>query len=271
MISLPLPKRQLSKSYNNQQQRKNLRAANFWFAVQGVVSQSCYSSGYGFTSGIIHMDTSSIYENCDQYTAFPDADQVFYSDYEKEVMLPLGMMHVDFDGVQYDVLLAVPTISHEEGIIGYENIGERCGEFWITYSNVDGKWALDSLPDELCELEFAPPKVRERYEERKALFEIHRCLPFEGDINHKLPLLRLGHEITNLSNLFTRLDRYIPSSLRDIPYGYGEKLVTFESSEGGEYIYLGRLTGWIYCGLFGDFMFFFNTVLGRVLVVVDYD
>jgi hypothetical protein len=216
------------------------------------------------------MDTLAIYENCDQYTAFPESDEVFYSDYEKQVMLPLGIMHIEIEGVRHDALLAVPTISHKEGIIGYENIGERCGELWLTYSKVDGKWALDCLPDELCELELAPPKVRERYEERKALFKKYHCLPFEGNLNDKRPLVWCGDEVSNLSNLFVHVQKHIPNTLRDAPGGMGEKLVTFESVDGGEYIRLGRLSGWLYSGLAGYFVFFLNPVLERVLVVVEY-
>lgn len=218
------------------------------------------------------METNSIYENCEQFTAFPDENDVFYSDYEKEVMLPLGIMHVDIDGLKHDVLLAVPTISDDEGFIGCENIGERCGTLWLTYSKVEGKWALDCLPDETRELDQAPPEVRLKYQERKELFKKLHYIPspHSGD---RFSLFRLGDELTTHSNLYVFVGGYISHTLQDIPgeENRDEKLVTFESDDGGEYILLGRASGGVYSCLLGKFVFFFNSVISRVLVVVEYD
>ena len=79
------------------------------------------------------MDGYKIFENCDQYTAFPEADDVFASDFEKDNLLPFGMLQVDVGGIVHDVLIAAP-IADDEGMIGRQNVGEHCGGTWLTYS-----------------------------------------------------------------------------------------------------------------------------------------
>ena len=216
------------------------------------------------------MDSYEIYENCDQYTAFPEVDDVFASDFEKECMLPLGIMHVDIDDAVHNVLLAVPTISDEGGFIGRDNIGEYCGELWLTYSKRNGRWSLDCEPLDFRSLDQAPDEVRVIYEESKSLFKEHGFIP--SPYLDKLPLLKIGGEITSYGNVYAYTRKFIPNVLRDrVGEPPARKLVTFIGGDGGEYVHLGRANGGVYSACAGDFEFFFNPSKDRVLTIIEYD
>ncbi|GLS24930.1 hypothetical protein [Marinibactrum halimedae] len=155
-----------------------LRSAHYFMAVTktATIKQRFDITPWG---GLIRgekMKSEPIYENNELYTAFPDPDEVFYSEVEKERFLPLGTFHLQTDEGQHDVLIAAP-IGDDEAMIGKENYGEFCGETWLTYLKVDEKWRLDCSPDQLLDFEIAFDEAYQIYSDFKRVFKLNGFLP----------------------------------------------------------------------------------------------
>jgi hypothetical protein len=218
------------------------------------------------------MESTPIYENNDKFRAFPGADAVFASDVEKELLLPLALYQLSEDG-GHEVLLAVP-IGDEQGMIGKKNLGEHCGETWLTYSRKNGKWALDCDPKDLLPFEPVADEVKSSFQARKAQFLEKSFLPWwKSNGDNKCELFQVGGIVTSYYNWYVDLRKHVQHRLEDIPgeEHKEEKVVTLIGNEGHDYLYLGLLNVGAYSGpLLADAHFFYNTFSEKVLVIYDY-
>lgn len=214
-----------------------------------------------------------ICDSGDEYTLFPDADDVFYSDFEKENMLPFGILKVDINGVVHNVLIASP-IGDEEGLIGKKEVGERCGGEWLTYSKKNGKWAIDCSPDELLPFDYKKEEILDSYNQRRKMFYQDGTFPSKPTAEQRTVIFKRGDdESWNGSWFRGDVQSYISNRLEDIP-GHEEerwKRVTLIGDDGNDYILLGTVDGGVYCDSFTALIYFFyNPVAERVLVIFSY-
>ncbi|GLS24928.1 hypothetical protein [Marinibactrum halimedae] len=221
-----------------------------------------------------------IYENNEFFTAFPEADEVFYSEVEKERFLPLGTFHLQTDEGQHDVLIAAP-IGDEVAMIGKENYGEYCGETWLTYSKVNGRWKLDCSADQLLDFGVCFEEASQIFFNLRRIFELNgflaeplsevRVFPKGAK---KIPLFQLqsyarcgynwcGDIKENFSCVLSDVVDGLPKS----PYGRDRKLSIFDG-EGNAYTYLGYT---FTKALAPDLFYFYNLATERVLVVHEFD
>lgn len=85
--------------------------------------------------------TISLFSDTEDFSAFPESDELFYSNFEKEVLLPIAS--IKHKG---DVVLIAAPVEPDEGLIGEESesyYNETCRANWISYTLVNGKWKLD--------------------------------------------------------------------------------------------------------------------------------
>jgi len=214
-----------------------------------------------------------ICDSGDEYTLFPDADDVFYSDFEKENMLPFGILKVDINGVVHNVLIASP-IGDEQGLIGEKEIGERCGGEWLTYSKKNGKWAIDCSPDELLPFDYKKEEILDSYNQRRKMFYQDGTFPSKPTAEQRTVIFKRGDdESTNFHNWYISVQSYISNRLEDIP-GHEEarwKRVTLVGDDGNDYIVLGSVEGYVYSAPFtAQILFFYNPAAERVLVIFNY-
>ena len=207
-------------------------------------------------SEYIMMDRVRIYENCDKYRAYPEPDEVLLSDFEKENLLPFGILKVNVDNVVHEVLIAAP-IADEEGLIGKEEIGEFCGGEWLTYSKRDGK----------------RQEIRRSYNERKAEYLQNKCF-LNWEDKTKAPIFGFGGcECTISWAWYSRIKGHISCRLEDIPgqEDQKEKKVTLVGDDGCDYLWLGTVNASVYSSrLPQDVRIFYNPMSKRVLVIYDY-
>ncbi|MBU6953576.1 hypothetical protein [Hahella sp. HN01] len=217
------------------------------------------------------MGERGIYENSDFFTAFPDADAVFASEIEKDLLLPVGIYHLEESDGEYDILLAIP-IGDDEGLIGVDNFGETCGETWLTYTQRDGRWSLDCSPSDLLPFDLVLSEAKIKFNQRRDEFlESGHICHKNGAPGHKM-LFNKGDETTNYCNWYNKLKKHVRNKLSEIPGNKNgnEKLVSLYSGDGNEYTYLGFVEAGVYAGLLAQVHFFFCTRLKRVLVVHDF-
>ncbi|MBU6953577.1 hypothetical protein [Hahella sp. HN01] len=222
------------------------------------------------------MLEKKLYKNSSFFTAFPSADEVFVSEIEKEFLLPLGVYHLEVDERKHDVLLAIP-IGNEEGMLGKSNIGEFCGETWLTYSNQNGKWALDCSVRDLESFSAMRGSAHYSYASTREKFlkagkiEI---TPEHGSDPIQFELFRYGGLATNYGNWFSSdFSNSVPFMLKHISgkESEPEKAVTILDSDGDEYLYLGAVAASHYSGeLLAFLRFFFNPGKQRVMVVHEF-
>ncbi|GLS24931.1 hypothetical protein [Marinibactrum halimedae] len=219
------------------------------------------------------MKNEPIYENNELYTAFPDPDEVFYSEVEKERFLPLGTFHLQTDEGQHDVLIATP-LGDEEGLIGKDNYGEFCGETWLTYSKVNGKWKMDCSVDDLLNFDAYYEKANNGLKEAKKIFNENKCLPSRSSRGDgKIPLFSIQSYPSYLYNWFSDVEEYFNFALREVDKeeldsSFDEdKAVTLFDSEGNQYVYIGSTNKSF---LMARLFFFYNVKAERVLVIFEY-
>ena len=221
------------------------------------------------------MDRYEIYENCDDYIAFPEPDAVFATDFEKRCLLALGILKIELSGSIHDVLIAAP-IGDDEGRIGKSDTGEFCAGLWLTYSKDDSKWALDCKPDDLLSFDIARAESIRSYEEQKHLFLQDGCILSHGRNRSKFSIFSVGgKESTNYWNWYSRVKRHISHRLVDIPVAASEKddmkYVVLVGGDGNDYMYLGTVEASVYSRpLLPTIRVFYNPVAKRVLVIHDY-
>ena len=215
-----------------------------------------------------------IYENCRQYSAFPEADDVFATNFEKDRLLPLGILKVDIDGVYHEVLISAP-IADEEGMIGIENKGESCGDEWLTYSQRNnGKWAIDCCPDDLLSFECHRVERNACYEIQKHVFSQYGYIPvYESQTEPCVIFSMSDDESTNYYNWYGCVSSDISHRLEDVPgrEGEDEKRVTLVGANGYDYVLLGKVNIGMYLGRLSPLgYYFYNSAAKKVLVVYSY-
>ncbi|ARU54562.1 hypothetical protein OLMES_0458 [Oleiphilus messinensis] len=140
------------------------------------------------------MEYKSIYKNNDIFTAFPDPEEVFATDLEKSLLLPLGVYHLTDNGV-HDILLAAP-LGDEEGMIGKRNLKDRCGETWLSYSKKNGKWALECSLENFRSFDHYSENARKSLDEQKIQFQQNGFLSHPWGQVEKLSLFNTGGYVT---------------------------------------------------------------------------
>lgn len=221
------------------------------------------------------MDSIKLFSNTDQYTLYPEVDQVFLTEFEIESMLPFGIFSIDIGGVKHDILIAVP-IADDEGKIGRANLGERCGGTWLSYSNRGGKkWALDCMPDDLLSFHINRAPAIASFQERKKLFENYGYLPNYAESKAPAQVFELGGERpTTYENWYGRVRNYISNRLVDIPGEENEeqKFFTLIGEDGNDYVMLGTVRPGVYTKVLSYTIvhFFYNPMSKRVLVIQDF-
>lgn len=197
--------------------------------------------------------TTSFYSDNEDFLAFPESDDVFYSNFEKEVLLPIALIKHKGD----EVLIAAP-IEPEEGLIGEEikrHYNDTCRENWISYTLVDKKFKLDC-----CEDFFRKgstrylsknwyPDVLSYYAMAKDFYKNNGYLNYKlskdlnADINHRQPLFNTGCIAKERSNWHVFTDvKY--KTRYDIQEKEEEVVVLDEMDR--EYDYLGYFDSFIY-------------------------
>lgn len=216
------------------------------------------------------MRGKPIYENCDQYTAFPSADDVFSSDFEKENLLPLGILNLDIEGVKHEILIAGP-IGDEEGLVGKKNIGEHCGYEWVSYSKKNGKWALDCQSDELRSFDAGRSSALNFYQKSKHIFDNRKYLPVKNSEDEKYPLIVLGGELTSNGNWYFGIKDHVSHVFKGAldERGLRGNLVTLTNVDGHEYTYVGNVKASL-TAVPVEWMFFYDPNARRVLVICEF-
>ncbi len=213
------------------------------------------------------MEYETIYENNEKFTAFPNPDEVFTSELEKETLIAIGIYHLDEDG-KHDVLLAAP-LGDEEGMIGKKNLGEFCGESWLTYSIKNGKWTLDCTSDDLLSFEFNSANAKKSLREQRELFKLNGYLPHPWGQVEKMPLFNPKPYASNNYNWYIDIRDQIQHKLEPIE-GQAKKVVLLDGN-GHEYIYLGFVDASTYARpLLARLEFFYNKDSKRVLVIHEF-
>lgn len=220
------------------------------------------------------MDTMEIYEDCEQFSAFPEAGDVFASDFEKENLLPFGILKVDVDGTSHDVLIAAP-IGDDEGRVGKSDLGECCGGLWLTYSKKNGKWSIDCSPEDLLSFDLVRPEALASFEKRKDFFLRNGFLPSRRSEDIPLAMFRVGDAESNSGwNWYKRVKNHIPNRLDDMPgyEQYRQKHVTLIGQDGNEYLWLGSVNARAYSDplLATDVRVLYSPAPERVLIIFDY-
>ncbi|GLS24929.1 hypothetical protein [Marinibactrum halimedae] len=225
------------------------------------------------------MKSEPIYENNELYTAFPEPDEVFYSEVEKERFLPLGTFHLQTDEGQHDVLIAAP-IGDDEGMIGKNNYGEFCGETWLTYSKVNGKWKLDCSPDQLLDFSICFDEVDCIFKKLKRIFQLNGFLshPLKEEVkspeSEKISLFSLMSYMSHGYNCSYDVVKYFKYVLEGVdeqklePPFKEDKEIKYMDSNYNEYVFLGCAGA---NALIHEMFFFYNVVTKRVLVVNEFD
>ncbi|WP_148212454.1 hypothetical protein [Hahella chejuensis] len=217
------------------------------------------------------MNEKAIYSDCESFTAFPDPGKVFSSELEKRLLLPLGIYKLG-DDIESEVLLAIP-LGNEEGLLGIENIGDNCGDLWLTYTNKDGRWSLDCTENNLHSFEHFSEVAKERFQETKESFKKDGYITSLGDISSKLPLLHTGGSITSYSNCFCEIQDHFCHTLSDIPGDEGSlnKYVKVFDKLGHEYRYIGYAEGANYSHRYmPEFHFFYKKETKTTLVISEF-
>ncbi|MCG8610403.1 MAG: hypothetical protein MI864_07690 [Pseudomonadales bacterium] len=219
-----------------------------------------------------NMNYEPIYESNERFTAFPDPDEVFSTDFEKAMLLPLGIYRPSI-GNNNEILLAAPY-GDEQGYISNRNRGQHCGETWLTYSKHDGKWRLDCSPDELASFDIYKEDAIDAYSSRKEGFKndgfIRNPRFVEGSevigadgqpIREKITLFNLTTEYASSGeNWFGGIEQYLPFKVLQDVDSHGFDLVMLLDESGFEYKYLGHVCAAKYAPkiLFVDIHFFYS-------------
>ncbi|ABC27513.1 hypothetical protein HCH_00610 [Hahella chejuensis KCTC 2396] len=221
------------------------------------------------------MIAESIYTNSDNFTAFPEPGDVFASDFEKSVMLPLAMYRPE--RFNEEILLATP-FGDSEGLVGKEDLNEFIGEEWYSYSKVEDKWKLDCTPEDLSPFEYnfrgtKAETLKSYLETKKKLIEFgslpkpSKCTSPGGNY----PLFIPKEEISSGSNWFASLSKRVPFRLLDQTSEYSSKLAIFYDGSGNAYQYLGYLYSDVYTRCLNPQLhFLYCAPTRRVLVGLEF-
>ena len=220
------------------------------------------------------MKSKVFYKNCDQYTAFPEENDVFASEFEKNSLLPFGILKVDVSGVNHDVLIAAP-IADDEGRIAKRNLADTCGGTWLSYSKRGNKWALDCSPDDLLSFHINRLPAKVSLQSKKEFFNSHHFIPNRDPrAENGLPIFEIGGEApTTRSNWYVRLRNYIPSRLEDIPgkESSEQKFFTLVDADGHDYVRLGVTYAGVYTNvLMPQLHYYYSPLSHKVLVIHEF-
>ncbi|ARU54573.1 MAG: hypothetical protein MI864_07305 [Pseudomonadales bacterium] len=226
------------------------------------------------------MDYEPIYENNERFTAFPDVDEAFASDFEKENLLPLGVYKLT-DNCEHDVLIAIP-ISCEEGFIGERDFDASYGEIWLSYSLQAGKWKLDCRAEMLRNVEYRKNAVLTAFCERKKLycsqgFTVNPHFKEGAEELFGPPKLSLFEQAKDYAssgeNWLSGVEKFIPRVLLERKSAAGFNLIILLDQYGYEYKYLGQLTASIYAPQVGlpSVHFFYSPFSQRVLLFNEFE
>ncbi|WP_020406199.1 hypothetical protein [Hahella ganghwensis] len=220
-----------------------------------------------------------IYENNEQFTAFPDPDEVFLTDLDKSMMLPLALYR-PHQG--QEILLAVP-FGDEEGLIGKTSVSEECGEEWVTYSRHGDKWSLDCSADDLSSFDWTmgggtKKGAIEDYRKNREAFARKGCIlnPYYKPNSKsysppRFPLFTPKEYAYWGSNWFAGISSVWKYRDHEIPSGKPYSNVIVMDSQGNEYDYLGYADSCLYCGYLNpELHFLYSKACERVLLALEF-
>ncbi|ABC31259.1 hypothetical protein HCH_04559 [Hahella chejuensis KCTC 2396] len=220
------------------------------------------------------MTAESIYTNSDNFTAFPEPDDVFASDVEKSVMLPLAKYRPE--GFNEEILLAT-LFADSEGLVGRGDLNEFIGGEWYSYSRVDGKWKLDCSPEDLCLYVEMKEETQEEYLKQKLQFKEFGYVPNPNCVELPYPdnahiLFTPRNKIHRFSNWFTGIRDAIHWELLDECDEYGNQYGSCFDSKGNAYQYIGHAYSGAYTyHLNADLHFLYCKATDRVLVAMEFN
>jgi hypothetical protein len=197
--------------------------------------------------------TTSLFNDTEDFLAFPESNEIFYSNFEKDVLLPIAS--IKHNG---DVVLIAAPIEPDEGLIGEEvecHYNETCRENWISYTFIDGKLKLDCSESYFrkgssryisqswySEVSSYYNMAKDFYRKNGFLnYEITKDL--EPNINHRKSLFNTGCIAKERSNWHSFTD--VKYKTRYNPNEKTEEVVILDEL-GREYDYLGYFESFFY-------------------------
>jgi hypothetical protein len=225
-------------------------------------------------------EVNEIYVNCSEFTAFPEPDEVLFSEFEKDFLLPIGLIHLN-ESKSESVLVAAPKTTEDGEMCRGDN--SRFGWCWVTYSKDGSKWKLDCKKED-----FFPEykgsnyvqRVRSAYSEMKSFFKENGFIVYRRageeelstDPKRKECLFNLGGYASTYCNSFSNIKSYFPHELLESPdkESNDQEFKLFDE-DGSEYRYLGTYTGYYYSEpITAQPIVFYCDKNKRVLTIFEY-